>query len=66
MVSIFEKQQQYTQYDDDDHCPFTNIFDRGYRVVIDRVKCGKQLCIQPVFSESKKNSQQMKYFTRQQ
>jgi len=55
MVKIFEKQQQYAQYDDEtDHRPFTNIFDRGYRVVLDGVKCGKQICIQPVFTDSEK------------
>jgi len=46
MVNFSEKQQQYAQYDDETkHHPFTNIFDRGYCVVLDGVKCGKQICI---------------------
>jgi len=66
MVKVFEKQQQYAHYDETDQWPFTNIFDRGYRVVLDGIKCGNQICIQPAFTDNEKNSQQIKSYTQQQ
>ena len=54
MVTIFDKQQKYAHYDETDHWPFTNIFDRGYQVVLDGIKCGNQICIQPAFTDNEK------------
>jgi len=52
MVKLFEAQQQYAGYDKTDDWPFTNIFDRGYHVVLDGAKCGKQIYIQPAFTDN--------------
>ena len=37
---------------DGKYIPFTNIFDKGYQVIMQAWKAGKQECIQPAFAKS--------------
>jgi hypothetical protein len=34
------------------HIPFINIFDKGYRVLLECLRAGKQMCWQPAFARS--------------
>ena len=52
---ILEMQQQFQEEDKDpdgEIIAFINIFDKGYRVLLDCRKNGKQLCWQPAFARS--------------
>ena len=52
-TGVLEDQQQFAKNDtsSEDHEPFLNIFDKGFRNVLDARRCG-QRCLQPVFARS--------------
>jgi hypothetical protein len=52
---MLEHQEEYQNSDpqiDGSIIPFTNVYDKGYRVILDFVRHGKQLCWQPVCARS--------------
>jgi len=51
-VNIFELQQEFAAFDRTGNNPFTNIVDHGYRVILEALMHGKQLCVQPCFASS--------------
>ena len=53
-TEIFEKQHTFAMNDlvDAVHIAFTNIFDKGYRVILPAWRAGKQEVIQPIFARS--------------
>jgi len=58
-AEILKYQEQFANDDsvrdkDGEIIPFVNVFDKGYRVILDCIKHGKQLCWQPVFMKSDK------------
>lgn len=49
---IFERQEEFARQDkvnEGDYLPFMNILDRGYRLLLHALRCGKQTVRQPVF-----------------
>jgi len=52
LVGLFKQQSKFTENDRTSNKPFTNIFDRGYRLILEALMHGKQLCIQPSFARS--------------
>jgi len=53
-VGILEKQQKFFENDRTCSNPFTNMFDRGYRLILEALLYGKQLSVQPLFAQSDK------------
>ena len=51
---IFEKQRDFAAKDlyKGKHIPFTNVFDKGYRLTLEAHRAGEQECIQPIFAKS--------------
>lgn len=52
---MLEHQEEYQNNDllrDGTVIPFTNVYDKGYRVIVDCIRRGNQLCWQPVFARS--------------
>ena len=50
---IFEKQKEFAESDlvNDKVLPFSNVFDKGYRCILDAHRAGNQECIQPIFAK---------------
>jgi len=53
-VDIFGLQQAFAENDQSSPNPFINIFDRGYRLVLEAQKKGGQWCIQPTYTQNHK------------
>jgi hypothetical protein len=55
-AKIFEDQQEFAARDlvNGVLVPFINIFDKGYRLILQAAKAGNQKCLQPYFAESDK------------
>lgn len=54
-TKILAKQEDFAnkdKLDDGNVIPFLNVFDKGYRVLLDCYKHGEQLCWQPAFARS--------------
>jgi len=51
-IRIFESQEVFAKHDITLQHAFVNIFDRGYRLILDALACGGQLCVQPLYSRS--------------
>jgi hypothetical protein len=51
VTGVLEDQQQFAIDDKSSSEPFLNIFDKGFRLVLDSRRCG-QRCLQPVFARS--------------
>ena len=57
LCAFLKDQEEFANMDtlqDGSILPFINVFDKGYRVNMECLKYGKQLCWQPVFAESDK------------
>ena len=61
-AKIFKRQEEFALSDlvvgEDGEkvvLPFTNIFDKGYRCILDASQAGKQQCEQPIFAKSDKH-----------
>lgn len=53
-TGLLKKQQKFAEADlvNGEYIPFTNILDKGYRIIRLAWEAGKQECIQPVFAQS--------------
>jgi hypothetical protein len=51
-TNIFEVQQSFVEADSTLTEPFTNIFNRGYKVTLNAYTYGKQRVVQPRFAKS--------------
>ena len=58
-TKILEEQKKFAEGDFSSPEPFLNIFDKGYRSVLDARACGGQRCLQPAFAQSDKKFSQM-------
>jgi hypothetical protein len=61
-VQILRMQDEFAKNDPTSDKPFTNVFDKGYRCILAALEQGFQLCMQPTFAQSKRNSAQTVFY----